>query len=123
MRATTACGLLFLILSAAFLYHEVVLAPGGPDAPAVTDLLAVFYPQLRYAFAELRAGHLPLWNPHLACGTALLGHPQIGFLYPLYAPFLVLAADDAVTVHILLHLALAGLFTWLFCRAAGMSSG
>ena len=47
------------------------------------DLASFLYPTYQFASETLRAGHLPLWNPHLYGGTPFVADPQSGFLYPL----------------------------------------
>ncbi|MCS7222475.1 MAG: hypothetical protein N0A15_14485 [Anaerolineae bacterium] len=48
------------------------------------DLASFLYPTYRFAAETLRAGHLPLWNPHLYGGTPFAADPQSGFLYPIH---------------------------------------
>ncbi len=88
---------------------------------AYGDFVEQFYPLRRFAADALKAGRLPLWNPHIFGGTPALADPQWATLYPpawLSAfippwpplPFEVLQAEAVV------HLGLAGLFTFLFAR-------
>ncbi|MCZ7542814.1 MAG: hypothetical protein M5R40_04420 [Anaerolineae bacterium] len=41
-----------------------------------------FVPWRDFAFAELAAGRLPLWNPYLGGGAPLLANYQTAFFYP-----------------------------------------
>src|SRR5262249_45385757 len=119
-----AWGLWGVALGAAFVWG--VLIPGGPPLadPPGAALRAYSLPMLRYGFAELRAGRLPLWNPHQACGLPLLTNASVGLLYPPYWPtFGFLPADRALDVDAALHLGLALVGMALLCRHFGMSWG
>ncbi len=111
---------LYLVLGAVFLEVKVLSVAQSPTGPSVSDLVAYYYPMLRYGFDQMRAGALPLWNPHQLAGVPLLASPIVGFLYPLYVTFLFLPPATAITVDIVLHLAIAGVTMHLLCRALGM---
>jgi hypothetical protein len=54
------------------------------------DLHSEFFPRHSFAAATLRAGELPLWDPHQIAGLPFLATYQGGVLYPpnlLYALF------------------------------------
>ena len=53
--------------------------PGTDESP-----VALHYPNAFFTGACLRAGELPLWNPHQGCGLPALG---CGNAYP-FSPFL-----------------------------------
>ncbi len=113
-------GLLYLLVAWLFLQIEVYATATDPVAPSVGDLVTLYYPHMRYGFAALSRGELPLWNPYQACGTPFLADPSIGFFYPLYAPFLLLDTARALDLDLVLHLALAGLNLFLLCRHFGL---
>jgi hypothetical protein len=74
-----------------------------------------------YSADSFRAGRLPLWNPYFDSG-----HPHAACLQPAswYPPnllYTVLDPGAATNVIALLHYAAAGVFTWLFVRAIGLS--
>ncbi|MFN8473082.1 MAG: hypothetical protein U0822_12915 [Anaerolineae bacterium] len=88
---------------------------------AYGDFVEQFYPLRLFAADALKAGRLPLWNPHIFGGTPALADPQWATLYPPAwisafippwptLPFEVLQAEAVI------HLGLAGLFTFLFAR-------
>ena len=54
-----------------------------PPAAALSDPVWQFVPWLELARAELRAGRLPLWNPHQEAGQPLLGNAQSALGSPL----------------------------------------
>lgn len=58
---------------------------------------------------QLRAGHLPLWDPFSLGGTPLLANPNTLALYPPVALFLVFPPHIALTLYILGHQLLLGL--------------
>lgn len=82
------------------------------------DLFAYFYPYREYAAQVIRAGHLPLWNPYLFLGVPFLANIQSAVLYPLNLLFLWLPAPKMVAYSIVLHIFLAGVFTYLLARRA-----
>lgn len=109
-----------LAAAAWFIRWRAVGATAHPVAPATGDLVALFYPLMRHGFAELAAGRLPLWNPYQSCGEPFLANPSIGFFYPLYLPFLLLATAPAIDLDALLHLAIAAAGTAWLCRHLGI---
>ncbi|MCB0210561.1 MAG: YfhO family protein [Anaerolineae bacterium] len=80
------------------------------------DVFLYFYPYKAYAAEALRQGRLPLWNPHLFMGAPLLANSQVGVFYPPNWLFVWLDAPKQVAWSIGLHIALAGLFTFIFAR-------
>jgi hypothetical protein len=80
------------------------------------DLFTYFYPYRDYVAAELRAGHLPLWNPYLFMGAPLLANSQAAVLYPLDWPWLWLSTPKQIAWSIGLHVWLAAAGTYLLAR-------
>jgi hypothetical protein len=80
------------------------------------DSFLYFYPYKAYVAQALRAGHFPLWNPHLFMGAPLLANMQTAVLYPLHWLFLWLPAPKQVAASIVLHVVLAGLGTMAYTR-------
>jgi uncharacterized membrane protein len=86
--------------------------------PLAGDILNQYYPA-QYQLAELIGqGTVPLWNERLFSGTPLMSIAST--LYPLNLPFLLLSPWKVLSYSVLLHLALAGIFTFLFARALGL---
>ena len=83
---------------------------------AGVDALTYFTPYWAYRMAELRAGHLPLWNPYLFLGVPFLANPQAAVLYPLHWPLSWLRPEQALVWSALLHVWLAAGFTYTFAR-------
>ena len=100
-------------------WRSVVSAP--PEAywdPLVWDGVAQFYPWRLFAARSLRAGYLPLWNPHQFCGTPFIANGQSAVFYPPNLLFWVMPVGRAFGWSALLHLVLAGWFAYLFLRNA-----
>lgn len=106
-------------------------APFGADAHAPWnilqwDALGQYYPWRLFAARQLRAGLIPLWNPHQFAGTPFLANGQSAVFYPLNLPFWVLDVASAFGVAALLHTLLAALATyclaqrWQLSRAASL---
>jgi hypothetical protein len=83
---------------------------------AGVDAFTYFTPYWAYRAAELRAGHLPLWNPYLFLGVPFLANPQAAVLYPLHWPLIWLPPATALVWSALLHVWLAAGFTCTFAR-------
>jgi hypothetical protein len=101
--------------------HEVLSLPSG-------DLAGQFVWWRQFGFEELKRGHLALWNPHLYCGEPFFGGFQSALLYPPNWLFMVLPLPFALNFSIVLHVFLAGWFTYLWasnrdCRPASALLG
>jgi hypothetical protein len=80
-----------------------------------------------YAFREfaarsLQAGHgFPQWNPYLFGGLPYIGAMHGDIFYPTFLLRMMMGADSALTWSFVIHLFLAGFFTFGFLRAWGVS--
>jgi hypothetical protein len=86
------------------------------------DAMAEFLPWRDYAARTMSSGLIPLWNPHVLCGTPFLANSQSAPLYPLHLIYyLPVGADTAVRLGWLafVHLSLAGAFAYLLARDLG----
>ncbi len=86
-----------------------------------TDLAAQFIPWREFGFGQMRQGHLPLWNPHIYGGAPYFAGSQSALLYPPNWLHLVLPTAPAINWGIALHVFLAGVFTYIWCRYRGIS--
>ena len=68
-------------------------------------------------------GAFPQWNPYLFGGLPFFGSIGGDVFYPTFLLRLVLPVDAGITLGFMLHIALAGLFTYLFLRALGLEWG
>lgn len=81
-----------------------------------------FWPWHSLVKSSLLAGEWPLWNPLLGNGTPLLANLQSAVFYPPNLIYLILPIEHGLTLSVILHLALAGLFMYLYGRTIGLDS-
>lgn len=86
------------------------------------DFIDQFFAFASYEAARLQSGQLPLWNPYAYAGHPFIADVQSAIFYPLSALTMLLTRHAhpwplmALEVEAILHLWLAGLFTYLFAR-------
>ncbi|MCR4408129.1 MAG: YfhO family protein [Anaerolineae bacterium] len=85
---------------------------------AGVDVFGYFYPYRAYAAQVIQEGRFPLWNPYLFMGVPFLANSQAGVLYPLNLVLNCLSAARQVSWSIILHVALAGVFAYLYARSS-----
>ncbi|MEO7039473.1 MAG: hypothetical protein ABI446_07935 [Gemmatimonadaceae bacterium] len=79
-----------------------------------------------YAFREFGAhalrttGSFPLWNPYIFGGLPYVAAMHGDIFYPTFLLRMILPTDVAMTVGFMLHIFLAGVFTYYFLRAWGL---
>ena len=76
-----------------------------------------FYPWRSFAFDQLRAGILPLWNPYNGGGAPLLANYQTAVLYPPNWLHLVLPHVAAMNLLAVGHIVWAAVGMWCFTGA------
>ncbi len=91
-----------------------------PSNYLLTDAVEVFHPDLEWARAVVRSGHLPLWNPYIFGGWPEVASQQTAPLYPLTMLVYVLPFWPALGVIAVLKLVIAGLGTWWLGRRLGL---
>jgi hypothetical protein len=103
-----------------FIYPWKAYSEGFPHNIELFDVTVFFYPQDVFLNESLKAGVLPLWNPHIFNGHPSVASGQSGFLYPprLLAHFLFSTAV-AKTLLQLTHLFGMGLAMFWFFRVKG----
>src|SRR3989344_7925721 len=78
--------------------------------------LVLYYSNLKHfeqqSFSQF--GELPRWLPFAESGMPYIGHPMNQLLYPFQLFFFLVQTDAAFTYIYLIHIFLAGLFTYLF---------
>lgn len=82
--------------------------------------LLQFWPWHHLAKMSLLAGEWPLWNPLLGNGAPLLANLQSAIFYPFNLLYLIMPVEHGLTLSIVLHLMLAGLFMRLYTRHLGL---
>ena len=109
-----------ILLLAAIAFYWRVLFTGDTWKPAGGgDLVSFLFPTYRFAASSLKAGTLPLWNPHLYGGAPFLADMQAGLFYPPNLLLFLIAPEFPYeTLHwmVVLHVFLAGLFMYLCLR-------
>jgi hypothetical protein len=79
-----------------------------------------------YAFREFGAhalrttGSFPMWNPYIFGGLPYVAAMHGDIFYPTFLLRMIMPTDVAMTVGFMLHIFLAGLFTYYFLRAWGL---
>jgi len=117
-RSTWAAIVLLVLLTLA-LFRQIALTNlilSGVDA------FTYFYPYRAYVARTIRNGQIPLWNPYLFLGAPALANPQTAVFYPLNVALSWLSAPRMVAWSIVLHVALAAIFAYLYARHAARLS-
>ena len=87
---------------------------------ADSDARSQFYGWRAYGFGEIRAGRFPLWNPYEFLGMPFVASFQSAMFYPTNWLCALIPLGRAINWGIILNLFLSGLFTYLWCRRAGL---
>ena len=116
----------FALAWAALVYAVAVLALGYPALAGMflvnphSDQYIAGYAFREFAASTLRAtGHFPLWNPYLFGGMPYVAAMHGDIFYPTFLLRMVMPTDVAMTWGFIIHIFLAGLFTYMFLRALG----
>ena len=116
-RHDTMAVAVLLVLTAASQWERIF----GPSLIGM-DTATAFYPWYGFLGEQLRAGHLPVWNPHQFSGTPFAADPESGWMYlPAMLAFTALPLEAAAKAHVVFHVALAGLGMYAFTRLLGAS--
>ena len=91
-----------------------------PHNPELDDPAVLHYPLWQLARRTIRAGHWPLWNPHILCGTPLLADSMCNPFDPVNLVTLPLPDDVAWGLMILVHSVIAGWGAYVYLRALGL---
>jgi hypothetical protein len=125
--AATAAGPRYATLKAAVVYALAALSLGYPALVGKflvnprSDQYIAGYAFREFAASTLRTtGHFPLWNPYLLGGMPYVAAMHGDIFYPTFLLRLVMPTDMAMTWGFIVHIFLAGLFTFLFLRAIGL---
>ena len=109
-------ALAFIALAATILFLPPLLKN---EVFTLRDHFDYFQPLRYFTAVELKAGHLPFWNPYSASGEAWLANPQAGVFYPPAWLFLVVRFPTAYMLYLLFHLLVLGWTSYLlFARRA-----
>ena len=80
------------------------------------DIREYFFPSFEFLRRSVLSGELPLWNPYQLAGYPFAATLQPAVYYPLLAGLIPLPTALALSVHLVLHVWLAGAFVWAFAR-------
>jgi hypothetical protein len=108
-----------LLLATLGFFWRILFTPDAWKPAGGGDLVSFLFPTYRFAAASLRAGDLPLWNPHLYSGAPFLADIQAGLFYPLNLLLFLLVPNfpyKAMEWMAVLHVFLAGLCMYLCLR-------
>ena len=109
-------GLVLIVLTLAFNWDVVF---GGRMLIGM-DTATAFYPWYSFLGQQLRAGHIPVWNPNQFSGTPFAADPESGWMYlPAMVAFALLPLEAAARVYVLFHALLAAVSTYGLARAVG----
>jgi len=88
----------------------------GVQNPLLSDPVRFYYPRRLYFLESLRRGVFPLWNPYVFSGMPFAANIQNAIFYPFKVLFMPLPLPSGYTYETILHVFLAGLFTYWFLR-------
>jgi zinc transporter ZupT len=96
---------------------------GGFLISPISDQYIGGFPVRDFAAQSLKSGlGMPLWNPYLMSGMPYIAAMGVGdVFYPTQLLRILLPVDIGMTLGFIIHVVLAGFFTFLFCRGAGLS--
>src|SRR6185437_14842172 len=84
----------------------------------ISDQYKGGYAFREFAAASLKAGHgFPLWNPYLFGGMPYVAAMNGDIFYPTFLLRMAMPVDVAMTWAFIIHIILAGFFTYLLLRA------
>lgn len=89
--------------------------------PVLRDVTFQIQPWQLFARRELRAGRLPLWNPHQFSGAPFWANGQSAPLFPLHLLFAALPLQLGFVLLPWLRLLIAGCGAWVLGRELGLS--
>lgn len=90
---------------------------------ATRDTVHLFEPLRPLVVDALRAGRLPLWNPHEALGMPLFAQPQHAVLHPVSLLLALVAPGAGLELLAVLYVAFAAAGAFALARQLGASSG
>jgi len=96
---------------------------GGFLVTSISDQYIGGFPVRDFAAQSLKQGlGIPLWNPFIFGGMPYVAAMGVGDIYyPTALMRMLLPVDIAMTWGLMIHVALAGTFMYVFCRSVGLS--
>ena len=112
---TTDCLALLSLAAMLMSFCDEIIFSG--KIPFFRDLAAYFYP-LKFSVAEsLKAGHLPLWEPHMATGFPILAEFQSAVFYPPSVIFYLVPFFAAIQFSYVFHYVVAASGSYVLLRS------
>ncbi len=96
---------------------------GQPHSGGLDDVTFQVEPWLLFLRHELRAGRLPLWNPHQSSGTPYWANGSSAPLFPLHLLFALLPVQLGFILLPWLRLVIGGLGAWWLARELDVDHG
>jgi hypothetical protein len=94
---------------------------GGFLVSGISDQYIAGFAYREFAGDMLRAGNgFPMWNPYQMGGLPFVAAMHGDIFYPTFLLRMVMETDAAMTWGFIIHTFLAGLFTFVFLRGAGL---
>jgi len=120
-RYAAAWALLVYVLCVLTLGYPALT--GGFLVSPVSDQYIGGFPVRDFAAQSLKAGlGIPLWNPYIFGGMPYIAAMGVGdVFYPTQLLRMLLPVDVGMTLGFMLHVVLAGFFTYSFCRTLGLT--
>ena len=103
----------FIIYSSTIVHNELMVSGDGLSA----------YVSKIFQYKEVAAGEWPLWNSFVIAGSPFYAKSQNTFFYPFNALALFLSPTLFTNLFYILHIGLAGLFTYLFFESKPRATG
>ena len=119
--AVTRSALILLLALTLAMFSDVLFTSDRVLSSQSTDLASQFVAWREFSVAELKAGHLPLWNPHIFSGAPFLGGFQAALLYPPNIVYLIFPLAMAINWGIALHVYLFGVLMYFWARERRLS--
>src|SRR4051812_5097420 len=105
-----------LVVLTLAMFGDTLVDPSRVVAQKDTDVALQFLPWRKFGFDQLRHGNLALWNPHIFGGAPYFAGFQSALLYPPNWLHLIMPVGLAINWITTVHVFLAGLFMYLWCR-------
>lgn len=118
-RPTIVAAASLFVLTVLFWAFRIFSGTNPTIEIGPVDLYIEVIPTYAYAFAALKAGEIPLWNPYQFCGEPFLAVGYTGVFYPPHFVMLLVDALKSNELLFLFHMFLAAFGMWLLMRHLG----
>jgi len=112
---TTDCLALLSLAAMLMSFCDEIIFSG--KIPFFRDLAAYFYPIKFSVAGSFKAGHLPLWEPHMATGFPILAEFQSAVFYPPSVIFYLVPFFAAIQFSYVFHYAVAASGSYVLLRS------